>query len=89
LDAIAVAEFSKNGAPMNWCKYLLTELFQACVDAHDRPSYFIYGYLLITFTMWKWKPPWGCNIARNTDGCITKLFDPWNFLLSSTNEACS
>jgi hypothetical protein len=35
LDAITVEEFSKNGAPMNWCKYLLTKLFQACVDAHD------------------------------------------------------
>ena len=24
LDAIQVEEFNKNGAPMNWCKYLLT-----------------------------------------------------------------
>jgi hypothetical protein len=24
LDAIAVVEFNKNGAPLNWCKYFLT-----------------------------------------------------------------
>jgi hypothetical protein len=35
MDAIAVAEFRKNGAPMNWSKYMLTELFQACADVHD------------------------------------------------------
>jgi hypothetical protein len=56
LDAIAVAEFVKNGTRMNWCQYLLTEMFQACVDVHDRMTYFIYGYLLISFAMWKWKP---------------------------------
>jgi hypothetical protein len=36
LDAITVAEFNKNGTPMNWCKYLLTEMFQeACADVHE------------------------------------------------------
>jgi hypothetical protein len=25
-NTIAVVEFSKNGAPLNWCKYLLTEM---------------------------------------------------------------
>jgi hypothetical protein len=43
LDVIIVAEFSKNGAPLNWCKYLLTKMLQACADAHDKAGYFIYN----------------------------------------------
>jgi hypothetical protein len=31
LDAIAVVEFTKNGAPLNWCQYLLTKMLQAYV----------------------------------------------------------
>ena len=53
LDAIAVAEFKKNGAPLNWCKYLLTEMVQPCEDVHDKAMYFIYGCLLVAFSMWK------------------------------------
>jgi hypothetical protein len=29
----------------------------------------------------------GGSIARNVDGRIAKIFDPWNFLPASTNEA--
>jgi hypothetical protein len=36
LDAIAVAEFTKKGAPLNWCKYMFIELFQACTDVHEK-----------------------------------------------------
>jgi hypothetical protein len=54
LDAIAVEEFLKNGAKAELVMYLLTEMFQACEDVHDYTTYFIYGYLLIVFAMWKW-----------------------------------
>jgi hypothetical protein len=86
LDTIAMAEFNENGAPLNWYKYLLTELFQACADAHDQAKYFIYCSLLVTFAMWKWKSSRGCSIAHNVDGPIAKIFEPWHFLPTSTNE---
>jgi hypothetical protein len=53
LEVIIVAEFNKNSAPLNWCKYLLTEMLQECVDVHDKVRYFIYVYLLVAFSMWK------------------------------------
>jgi hypothetical protein len=28
LDVIIVAEFNKHGAPLNWCKYLITEIYR-------------------------------------------------------------
>jgi hypothetical protein len=68
LDAITVAEFTKNGALMNWCKYFLTKLLQACMDAHENIGYFIYGYLLVSFSMWKWQSPKGRNISHSEDG---------------------
>jgi hypothetical protein len=49
LDAIVLVKFLKNGARMNWCQYLLTEMFQCCADVHNPTTYFIYGYLLISF----------------------------------------
>lgn len=30
LDAIMVAEFTKNGTPLNWCQYILIEVLQGC-----------------------------------------------------------
>jgi hypothetical protein len=76
MDTIIVVEFCKNDVPMNWYKYLLTKLFQDFADVHDRASYFIYCYLLVSFSMWKWKPSWGGIISHNVDGRIAKLFDP-------------
>jgi hypothetical protein len=72
---------------MNWFQYFLVDMFLACVDVHDRTTYFIYGYLLVTFAMWKWKSPHGRDISHMTNTWIAKLFDPWNIksLLVNTN----
>jgi hypothetical protein len=43
LDAISMVEFYKVEAPLNWCKYLLTEMLQACTNVYERATYFIYN----------------------------------------------
>jgi hypothetical protein len=59
LDALSVADFCANGAVFNWCSYLLEELLVACEEAQEKGGTFTYGYLLVAFTMFKWKPPMG------------------------------
>jgi len=78
LDVIFVVEFSKNGMPLNWCKYLLNELLQACAYAHEKSSYLSYGYLLVSLAMWKWKPPSGHDVSFSFDGHLAMLFKPWH-----------
>lgn len=36
---------------------LLKELFKACEDKYKRETGFIYGYLIIVLSMWKWNFP--------------------------------
>jgi hypothetical protein len=69
LDIISKVEFYKLGAPLNWCKYLLKKMLQACVDVHERATYFIYGYFLVTFTMRKWKAPAGHTLVMGFFPC--------------------
>jgi hypothetical protein len=54
VDALLVAYLCVQGAKMIWCKYLMTEMLKAFEDMHEKSGFFIYGYLLIAFTMWKW-----------------------------------
>jgi hypothetical protein len=55
LDVISVAKLCKEGAQLIWCKYLLTKMLPACTNMHERATYFIYDYFLVSFAMWKWK----------------------------------
>jgi hypothetical protein len=59
LDALSVADFCTQGAVFNWCSFLLEELLVACEEAQEKGGTFTYGYLLVAFTMLKWKPPVG------------------------------
>jgi len=53
LDVIFVVEACDHGEKLNWCSYMLNELFEAYEDVYKRATYFIYGYLVIAITMMK------------------------------------
>ena len=57
LDTISVAEHCVQGEKLNWCSFLLNELFEACEDNYKRATRFIYGYLIMALEMWKWMFP--------------------------------
>ena len=57
LDTISVTEHSLQGTQLNCCQFLLNELFEACEDNYKRATGFIYGYLIMAFSMWKWTFP--------------------------------
>jgi hypothetical protein len=40
LDVSFIVEFCKQGAPLNWCKYFLTKMLQACIDMHEQSTWF-------------------------------------------------
>jgi hypothetical protein len=54
LDSLSVAYFCANGAVFNWCSYLLEEFLIACEEVQEKGDTFMYGYLLLYFTMLKW-----------------------------------
>lgn len=56
MDTISVAENCVQGAQLNWCSFLLQELFEACKDVYKGATHFIYGYIVVTLAMWKWCP---------------------------------
>jgi hypothetical protein len=78
LNALYVADFYANGAVFNWYNYLLEEILVVCEEAQEKGGTFTYGYLLITFTMWKWKPPMGRQLELADKGCLAKLLEPWH-----------
>jgi hypothetical protein len=51
--------FLQNGVVFNWCSYLLEEFLIACEEVQEKGETFTYGYLLLSFTMLKWRPPSG------------------------------
>ena len=53
LDTISIVEHCTQGAKLNWCSFVLKELFAACEENYKRTTSFIYGYLILAFTMWK------------------------------------
>jgi hypothetical protein len=77
LDALSVADFCANGVVFNWCSYLLEELLVACEEAQEKGGTFTYGYLLMEFTMFKWKPPVGRQPTIPDKGRMAKMFEPW------------
>jgi hypothetical protein len=86
LDALFVAEFCANGVVFNWCSYLLEELLLAYEEAQEKGKTFTYGYLLIAFAMWKWKPPMGRQLALADKGHLAKMFQPWHSRVDQENQ---
>jgi hypothetical protein len=85
LDALSVAYFCANGVVFNWCSYLLEELLVACEEAQEKGGTFTYGYLLVAFAMWKWRPPMGRQLAPADKGHLAKMFEPWHARLDQEN----
>jgi hypothetical protein len=46
-----------------------------CEDAQEKEGNFTYGYLLVSFAMWKWKPPIGRQLAPVQKGRLAKIFE--------------
>jgi hypothetical protein len=61
----------------NWCSYLLEELLVACEEEQEKGGTFTYGYILVAFTMLKWKPSMGRQLTILDKGCMAKMFEPW------------
>ena len=74
---MCVSEFCVQGGKLNWCKFLMDKLFQACSEAQEKGRYFTFGYLLISFTMYKWQPPQGRQLIPSPDDiCIAMQHEP-------------
>jgi hypothetical protein len=79
MDTIAAAEACVNGAKLNWCKFLMNEMFQVRTDAYHTSSYFIFGYLLLAFAMFKWMSPQGRELTGTPGRTILALkYEPWS-----------
>lgn len=63
LDIILAVEQCIKGSQLNWCAFLLHELFEACEDVYKRETYFIYGYLFIAQVVWNLCPLAGQELA--------------------------
>lgn len=91
-DAISVAEHCYKGEVLNWLTFVLNELFKACEDIYKRSTNFIFGYILMTLAMWKWKPPKGRDLVQiREDQPIALRYDPyrtsWDPSSKEVNEA--
>jgi hypothetical protein len=85
LDALSVVDFCTQGAVFNWCSFLLEELLVACEEAQEKGGTFTYGYLLVAFTMLKWKSPVGRQPTIPDKGRLAKMFEPWQSRPDSEN----
>jgi hypothetical protein len=57
------------------------------MDMHENNGYFIYGYLLFAFTMWKWRPPQGRELAMIPNNRIAMRFESWKSITYSINAS--
>jgi hypothetical protein len=57
----------------------------ACEEAQEKGVTFTYGYLLMAFTMLKWKPPTRRPLVLVDKGLLVKMVDPWNSREDSEN----
>ena len=78
LDTISVAEHCVQGAQLNWCSFFMNELFEDCEDNYKRATWFIYGYLIMALSMWKWTFP-GIRVPVEiaTRHPLEMKFVPW------------
>ena len=63
-----VVEFCVQGVKINWCKFLMDELFQHCTEAQEKGIYLILGYFIMDIVMWKWKPLQGHELVPSPNG---------------------
>jgi hypothetical protein len=55
----------------------------ACEEAQEKGGTFTYVYLLMAFTMLKWKPPTGRPLALEDKGSLVNMFEPWHSRVDS------
>ena len=78
LDTISIAEHCIQGAKLNWCSFVLKELFAACEENYKRTTSFIYGYLILAFAMWKWHlPPVRVPTETTVSQPLAMKYTPW------------
>jgi hypothetical protein len=63
----------------------LEEFLISCEEVQKKGGTFTYGYLLIAFTIMKWRPAMGRQLAIVDKGCLTKMFEPWHARPGSEN----
>jgi hypothetical protein len=85
LDSLSVANFCANGAVFNWCSYLLEELLVTCEEVQEKGGTFTYKYILLDFSMLKWRPPMRRQLEPVDKGCLTNIFEPWHAREDSKN----
>jgi len=63
----------------------LEELIVTYEEVQEKGGTFTYGYLVLAFTMLKWRPPMGKQLAPIDKGHLTKIFEPWHARSNSKN----
>ena len=87
LDTISIAEHCTWGAKLNWCSFVLKELFAACEENYRRTTSFIYGYLILAFAMWKWHLPPIREPAETTiSQPLAMKYTPWQVSLDPSTK---
>lgn len=87
LDTISVVENFTIGTHLNWCPFLLKEMFKACEDVYKKPTHFIYGYLIIDMEIWKWCPLEGRELGHIIeDQTLALRYVPWRTSGDLTNK---
>ena len=77
-NTISVVEHCIQGAQLNWCAFLMQELFEACEDNFKRATRFIYNYFIMTLAMWKWCPLGKRPLAKiGEDQPMALRYTPW------------
>ena len=54
---IALYKICTEGVHINWCQFLLNELLQDAIDAHEKGRAFHYSWMLILISFIAWSDP--------------------------------
>ena len=49
-----------------------------CEESQEKDENFTYEHLLVVFSMWKWNPPMGRQLAPVEKGRLAKMFESWH-----------
>jgi len=78
MDAISVVEHCCKGEILNWSAFILNELFEACEDVYRQSTNFLFGYILMSLAMWKWRLPREREMMNFGEGQPIALhYKPW------------